>query len=116
MLPFYAQRFATTEINYTFNRIPAAKTIANWCELTPPNFRFGLKAPQKVTHFARLRDCDTTVDYFHEVASGLGERLGPVLFQLPPNLKKDAGLLEHFTERLPPSMRAAFEFRDVSWL
>jgi len=116
MLPFYAVRFNTTEVNYTFHRIPAPKTIANWCQLTPETFRFTLKAPQKVTHFARLRNCGDTVDYFYDVVNGLGSRLGPVLFQLPPNLKKDAPLLEHFTESLPASMRAAFEFRHESWL
>ena len=115
MLPFYAERFFTTEINYTFHRIPAPKTIENWCKLTPAHFRFSLKAPQKVTHFAKLRNCSDTVDYFYEVASGLGERLGPVLFQLPPPLKKDSELLAHFIEGLPPSMRAAFEFRHASW-
>src|SRR5207248_3602527 len=102
--------FKTTEVNYTFHRIPAPKTIANWCQLTPETFRFTLKAPQKVTHFARLRDCGDTVDYFYDVVSGLGSRLGPVLFQLPPNLKKDAALLEHFTESLPASMRALSSF------
>jgi uncharacterized protein YecE (DUF72 family) len=115
MLPFYAERFTTTEVNYTFHRTPAPKTIENWCKLTPEAFRFSLKAPQKITHFARLRDCGDTVDYFYDVVSGLGSRLGPVLFQLPPNLKKDAALLQHFTECLPASMRAAFEFRDLSW-
>lgn len=116
MLPFYAERFATTEINYTFHRIPSPKTIENWCKLTPATFRFALKAPQKITHFARLRNCGDTVDYFYDVVSGLGERLGPVLFQLPPNLKKDTELLGDFVESLPPSMRAAFEFRDPAWL
>ena len=116
MLSYYAERFTTTEINYTFHRIPAPKTIENWCRLTPETFRFSLKAPQKVTHFARLRECDDTVDYFYEVISALGSRLGPILFQLPPNLKKDTALLERFTQYLPPSMRAAFEFRDPSWL
>jgi len=115
MLPFYAERFLTTEINYTFHRIPAPKTIENWCKLTPTHFRFSLKAPQKVTHFAKLRNCSDTVDYFYEVASGLGERLGPILFQLPPQLQKDSALLAHFTECLPASMRAAFEFRHSSW-
>src|SRR5205823_15041323 len=93
MLPFYAERFNTTEVNYTFHRIPAPKTIANWCQLTPETLRFTLKAPKKVTHFARLRNCGDTVDYFYDVVSGLDSRLGPVLFQLPPNLKKDAVLL-----------------------
>ena len=73
MLPYYAERFRTTEINYTFHRIPAPKTIENWGKLTPPHFRFSLKAPQKVTHFAKLQNCSATVDYFYEVVSGLGE-------------------------------------------
>ncbi|HEX3817471.1 MAG TPA: DUF72 domain-containing protein [Chthoniobacterales bacterium] len=115
MLPFYAERFSTTEINYTFHRIPSAKTIENWSKLTPENFRFALKAPQKVTHFAKLRDCADTLEYFCRVVSALGERLGPVLFQLPPNFKKDAERLGDFLRELP-AMRAAFEFRHESWL
>lgn len=115
MLPFYAEHFSTTEINYTFHRIPSPKTIENWNKLTPKTFRFGLKAPQKVTHYAKLRDCGDTVRYFCEVISGLGERLGPVLFQLPPNFKKDAAVLSAFLRELPATMRAAFEFRHESW-
>jgi len=114
MLPFYAERLSTTEINYTFHRIPAAKTIDNWKRLTPEDFRFALKAPQKITHFSKLRDCADTLDYFCRVVSGLGERLGPILFQLPPNFKKDASVLGSFLRELP-SMRAAFEFRHESW-
>ena len=114
MLPFYADRFSTTEINYTFHRIPSPKTIDNWKQLTPEKFRFALKAPQKITHFAKLRDCADTLEYFCKVISGLGERLGPVLFQLSPNFKKDADVLSSFLRELP-SMRAAFEFRHESW-
>lgn len=114
MLPFYAERFSTTEINYTFHRIPSAKTIENWKTLTPENFRFALKAPQKITHWSKLRDCADTLEYFCKVISGLGERLGPVLFQLPPNFKKDLDVLSSFLRELP-SMRAAFEFRHGSW-
>ncbi len=114
MLPFYAERLSTTEINYTFHRIPAPKTIGNWEQLTPENFRFALKAPQKITHFAKLRDCADTLEYFCRVVSGLEVRLGPVLFQLPPNFKKDADVLSSFLRELP-SMRAAFEFRHESW-
>jgi uncharacterized protein YecE (DUF72 family) len=114
MLPFYAERFSTTEINYTFHRIPSPKTIGNWEQLTPKNFRFALKAPQKITHFAKLRDCADTLEYFYKVISGLGERLGPVLFQLPPNFKKDTDVLSSFLRELP-SARAAFEFRHESW-
>jgi uncharacterized protein YecE (DUF72 family) len=115
MLPFYAERFATTEINYTFRRIPSAKTIENWCKLTPEKFRFALKAPQKITHFAKLRACDDTLTYFYKVVSALGQRLGPVLFQLPPFLKKDVALLGDFIRCFPGEMRAAFEFRHASW-
>jgi uncharacterized protein YecE (DUF72 family) len=114
MLPFYAERFSTTEINYTFHRIPAPKTIDNWKALTPEKFRFALKAPQRITHFAKLRDCADTLGYFCQIISGLGQRLGPVLFQLPPNFRKDAAVLNSFLRELP-SIRAAFEFRHDSW-
>jgi len=114
MLPFYAEQFSTTEINYTFHRIPAPKTIENWKQLTPEKFRFALKAPQKITHWSKLRDCGDTLEYFCKVASGLGERLGPVLFQLPPNFKKDVDVLSSFLRELP-STHAAFEFRHESW-
>ena len=114
MLPFYAERLSTTEINYTFHRIPAPKTIDNWKMLTPENFRFALKAPQKITHWSKLRDCADTLDYFCKVVTGLGERLGPVLFQLPPTFKKDADVLSSFLREFP-WMRAAFEFRHESW-
>jgi len=115
MLPYFAERLQTTEINYTFHRIPSAKTIDNWKAQTPENFRFALKAPQKITHFAKLRDCQDTVAYFCQVISDLGERRGPVLFQLPPNFKKDTEILRSFLRELP-TMRAAFEFRHESWL
>ena len=114
MLSFYAERFATTEINYTFHRIPAHKTIESWKTQTPEKFRFGLKAPQKITHWAKLRDCANTLDYFCKVVSDLGDRLGPVLFQLPPTFKKDTDVLSSFLREFP-SMRAAFEFRHESW-
>src|SRR5215216_5613205 len=114
MLPFYAERFVTTEINYTFHRIPAQKTIDNWKAQTPEKFRFALKAPQKITHWAKLRDCADTLDYFCKVVTGLGARLGPVLFQLPPTFKKDADVLSSFIREFP-NMRAAFEFRNESW-
>jgi uncharacterized protein YecE (DUF72 family) len=116
MLPYYAERFCTTEINYTFHRIPSAKTIDNWCQATPDRFQFALKAPQKVTHFARLRDCGDTLRYFFGVIASLERKLGPVLFQLPPNLRKDSELLAAFLNDLPATMRAAFEFRHESWL
>jgi uncharacterized protein YecE (DUF72 family) len=115
MLPFYSERFSSTEVNYTFHRIPSAKTIENWKAQTPPVFRFSLKAPQKVTHWARLRDCGDTMRYFHDVTSALGDKRGIILFQLPPNFKKDTVLLADFVNCLPTGLRAAFEFRHESW-
>ncbi|HZC35310.1 MAG TPA: DUF72 domain-containing protein [Chthoniobacterales bacterium] len=115
MLPFYAERFSTSEINYTFYRIPNSKTIEGWDAATPENFRFGLKAPQKVTHVAKLRDCAELLDVFQRVVSGLGSKLGPVLFQLPPSFRKDGNLLNEFLGSLPSGIRAAFEFRHASW-
>ena len=115
MLPYYAERFSSTEVNYTFRRIPSAKTIDAWTAATPPQFRFSLKAPQTVTHFAKLRDCADTLRYFHQVTSALGDKLGAVLFQLPPGFKKDVPVLAAFLEELPTGMRGAFEFRHESW-
>ncbi len=115
MLPYYAERLSTTEINYSFHRIPSAKTIEGWYRATPEGFKFSLKAPQKVTHWAKLRNCGDTMRFFHGVISDLEGKLGPVLFQLPPTLKKDAALLEAFLADIPDGMRGAFEFRDASW-
>ncbi len=115
MLPYYAERFSTTEVNYTFYRIPNSKTIGTWDTSTPEHFRFGLKAPQKVTHIARLRNCQEHMGIFQRVVSGLGSKLGPVLFQLPPNFKKDAIVLNDFLGALPDGFRVAFEFRHSSW-
>lgn len=115
MLPYYAERFSATEINYTFRQIPSSKTMERWSSLTPETFRFALKAPQKVTHFAKLRDCADTLRYFHQVTSQLAAKLGPVLFQLPPAFKKDRPQLAAFLEEIPAGMRPAFEFRHPSW-
>jgi len=115
MLPFYSERFRTTEVNYTFRRIPSSKTIQGWCDNTPDSFKFSLKAPQKVTHFAKLRDCGDTLNYFHQITSTLEEKLGPVLFQLPPAFKVDTSILTSFLQELPHGMSAAFEFRHPSW-
>ena len=115
MLPYYAERLTTTEINYSFHRIPSAKTIEGWYQATPERFKFSLKAPQKVTHFAKLRNCADTLRFFHSVICDLETKLGCVLFQLPPALKKDAALLEAFLADIPEGMRCAFEFRHASW-
>jgi uncharacterized protein YecE (DUF72 family) len=116
MLQFYAERFLTTEINYTFYRIPNSKTMGGWDSATPEHFRFGLKAPQKVTHISKLQNCQEYMGIFQRVILGLGAKLGPVLFQLPPTFKKDAAVLNDFLGSLSSQMRVAFEFRHVSWL
>ena len=115
MLPFYAEHFATTEINYTFRRIPAEKTVVAWSDVTPEQFRFAFKAPQRVTHFAKLRDCAEVLRIFHNAIAVAGQKLGPVLFQLPPSFTKNVDVLRAFLADLPAGMRAAFEFRHNSW-
>ena len=116
MLPYYAERFPTVEINYTFYRAPNEKILAGWSAATPAHFRLTLKAPKRITHDARLRDCAERVSQFLETAAGLGPKLGVLLFQLPPNLKKDLALFDAFLGTFPPRVRAAFEFRHASWL
>lgn len=115
MLPYYAERFSSTESNYTFRHFPSEKSIAKWRETTPEQFRFSFKAPQRITHFAKLRDCAETVARFHEAIAPMGEKQGAVLFQLPPTLKADAELLCNFIALLPKGLRSAFEFRHESW-
>jgi uncharacterized protein YecE (DUF72 family) len=115
MLGFYAGRFPTVEINNTFYRMPAAEMLQKWGEQTPESFTFVLKAPQRITHHKRLGDAGGDVAYFFETARALGGKLGPVLFQLPPYMKKDLGRLTAFLDLLPPDPPAAFEFRHASW-
>jgi len=115
MLAFYAERFATTEINYSFRHIPSARTIESWSNATPARFKFTFKAPERVTHIARLHDCAETMEFFSRVVSTLGSKVGAVLFQLPPNFKRDAALLAAFLGDLPAGLSAAFEFRHASW-
>ena len=115
MLPFYATQFPTTEVNYSFRQIPSAKTIGNWFQATPVDFRFSFKAPQRITHFAKLFECAEILSVFEEAIAGMGEKRGIVLFELPPNFIKDTALLGDFLAQLPASMRAAFEFRHPSW-
>ena len=118
MLPYYAGKFPTVEINYTFYRMPTPKLIAGWRAQVPPEFRFTLKAPKRITHDKRLRAAEVaeSVSGFMTAASELGPQLAALLFQLPPNLKKDLGLLNEFLALLPPRTTAAFEFRNDSWL
>ena len=118
MLPYYASKFHTVEINYTFYRMPTSKIVAGWAAKVPAGFRFTLKAPKRITHDKRLRapEVADSLRAFVTVAGELGPRLGALLFQLPPNFKKDVPLLNEFLSLLPPKTRAAFEFRHDSWL
>lgn len=115
MLPFYASHFSTTEINYSFYRIPSEKTLVNWAAATPQQFRFSMKAPQEITHRRKLRDCTEVLGRFCEVLKALGTKLGLVLFQLPPFLRNDTALLKDFLATLPAGVRSTFEFRHASW-
>jgi uncharacterized protein YecE (DUF72 family) len=115
MLRFYSERLNTVEINATFYRMPQTSMLENWKEQVPNTFRFVLKASQRITHFKRLKETDEETKYFLETAAVLGEQLGVVLFQLPPNMKKDLPRLEMFLAQLPPMPRAAFEFRHPTW-
>jgi uncharacterized protein YecE (DUF72 family) len=115
MLAFYAERFPTVEINYTFYRMPTEKLLEGWAAGTPERFTFTLKAPRRITHDAKLQRCEETVRAFCRTAQTLGSKLGVLLFQLAPSFKKDTGVLQAFLELLPDGTRAAFEFRHVSW-
>jgi uncharacterized protein YecE (DUF72 family) len=115
MLAYYAERLPTVEINYTFRAMPKRSMLEGWAEKTPPHFRFALKAPQRITHFARLRGAGDTLNYFIDTAGALGERLGIVLFQLPPDMTCDNALLADFLGELNGRVRTAFEFRHRSW-
>ncbi|HEX4388570.1 MAG TPA: DUF72 domain-containing protein [Steroidobacteraceae bacterium] len=116
MLPYYAERFTTVEINYTFYRVPNTKILAGWHAETPPGFRLTLKAPKRITHIAKLKDCGELLAYFLKTAATLGPKLGAILFQLPPYLRRDLALLEDFLAQLPEGICAAFEFRHASWM
>ena len=105
----------TVEINNTFYRMPSERVLVDWAAQVPEAFRFILKASQRITHYARLKVEDDSLDYFLRTANVLGPRLGPTLFQLPPNLKKDLPRLTDFLSKLPRTWRAAMEFRHESW-
>jgi uncharacterized protein YecE (DUF72 family) len=115
MLSYYSERLSTVEINATFYRMPKTDMLENWKAQVPPSFRFSLKASQRITHFKRLKETEQETQYFLETAAVLGDQLGVVLFQLPPNMKKDLPRLESFLGHLPPATPAAFEFRHPTW-
>jgi uncharacterized protein YecE (DUF72 family) len=115
MLSYYSRQLRSVEINYTFRRMPSESTLANWKAETPDGFRFTLKAPQRITHFKRLVDTEEDVAEFIRRALTLEDRLGTLLFQLPPNMKYSRPVLEGFLSSLPPMARCSMEFRHESW-
>ena len=114
MLHYYGKRFKTVEINNTFYRMPSVPVLETWAGDVPADFKFVLKAPRQITHTKRLKDAADSVSYLLEAAGTLKERLGALLFQLPPNLKKDVPRLRGFLALLPLECRTAFEFRHPS--
>jgi uncharacterized protein YecE (DUF72 family) len=116
MFAYYAERFRTVEINYTFYRMPTAKNVEGWQAQAPAGFTYTLKAPRRITHDKRLKDCAEPLQMFCETARGLGGHLATLLFQLPPTLKCDLARLADCLALLPPDVRTAFEFRHDSWL
>ena len=116
MLSFYATRFSTLEINNTFYRLPKESVLAEWASQVPENFTFAIKASQKITHYTRLKaESESMVQFLLKNTATLGEKMGPILFQLPPNLKKDVPRLQNFLSYLPENRRYTFEFRHESW-
>jgi uncharacterized protein YecE (DUF72 family) len=116
MLGFYSGKFPTVEINNTFYRLPKEHVLLEWAAQVPEPFTFAIKASQRITHHARLKpECAGAVEFLLKNTSTLGSRLGPILFQLPPNLKRDDDRLRAFVDTLPPDRRYTIEFRHESW-
>jgi len=117
MLRFYSQHFSTVEINHTFYRMPTERVLEQWASSVPSGFQFALKVNQQITHIQKLRNSESTLKRFLEVASILtdGERLGPILVQLPPTFRADRNVLEEFLKLRPRAFRFALEVRHPSW-
>lgn len=117
MLPFYSGRLPTVEINNTFYRMPKASMLEDWAKCTPEDFRFAIKASRRITHMARLKpeSMGDSVDYLYKALAALGQKRGPTLFQLPPNMKLNLARLDDFATLLPADHRGAFEFRNPEW-
>ena len=117
-LEHYATQLNSVEINYTFRRLVAGTTLENWVRSTPPDFRFSMKAHMRITHLLRLKNAGEFTEVFLKSVDPLRatRRLGPLLFQLPPNLKCDTGLLSDYLALLPGDLRYAFEFRNTTWM
>lgn len=114
-LEHYASTFRTVELNASFYRLPTPQTVAGWADRTPEDFVFAVKASRFMTHIQKLVDCGDALQVFFEAIAGFGSKLGPILFQLPPDFAPDAGVLESFVSMLPSNVRAAFEFRHRGW-
>src|SRR5262249_23374389 len=116
-LKHYATRLNSVEINYTFRQLPKTATLENWIAATPAGFVFACKAHMRITHILRLQQSEFTEAFFRALEPlRATRRLGPILFQLPPNLKADISVLEAFLQALPEDIRATFEFRNATWL
>ena len=115
MLGFYGQQFNTVEINNTFYRMPSERVLEHWCEEVPQDFSFSIKASRRITHHGRLKDVSDSVAFLFKQLAVMGNKLGPVLFQLPPNLKLDLPRLLSFLDLLPANQKVALEFRHISW-
>ena len=115
MLKYYGERLPSVEINNTFYRSPKREMVESWAAAVPESFRFSLKAPQKITHIKRLSNAHDESDYLMKTARAMGEKLGVVLFQCPPNFRKDLARLQDFLKTLPEDVRCAFEFRHATW-
>jgi uncharacterized protein YecE (DUF72 family) len=115
MLRYYAEHFPTVEINNTFYRMPKEELLNAWAEQVPESFQFVIKASQRITHIRRLKECGEALGLLFRVTSTLAARLGPILFQLPPNFRKDVPRLQSFFEAMPERRRVAVEFRHASW-
>jgi uncharacterized protein YecE (DUF72 family) len=117
MLPWYAERLPTVEINNTFYRMPKRSVLESWASATPAHFRFAIKASQRITHMKRLNaESAEPLGYLYTNLAALGDKRGPVLFQTPPNMKLDLPRLQAFLDLLPDDHRATFEFRNDGWL
>jgi len=115
MLQFYSTKLPAVEINNTFYRLPKRELLENWGEQVPPDFRFAVKASQKITHMKRLKNVEEETTYLMDVVGALEKKLGVVFFQLPPNFKKDIERLGAFLEALPEHVPVAWEFRHATW-
>jgi uncharacterized protein YecE (DUF72 family) len=115
MFDYYSKQLNTVEINSSFYRLPLKETFEKWRDRSPENFLFAVKASRFITHIKKLKDCGQAIEKFSERASGLGEKIGPVLLQLPPGVKRNAEVLRGFLRELPNHLRYSFEFRNPDW-